>query len=164
MNLGKIHLLSHQQTWKARGQSRHEITQSGRTLDLGKNANTGRIKCKNMARLTSQYATFSRIEQGNNKFWGKAKRKQESSPLLRSAARAPRRADDAETASSSGHSCTTPRNLCCIAPPSRPSLSKTSLFSFASPVRDGVSLLLFLLPQKAWEIRMSCLKVRLKMD
>jgi len=61
------------------------------------------------------------------------RRKQESSPLLRSAARTPRAADDAETASSHSRSCSTAGDLHRIAPP--PHLPSFLFLSLALQVR-----------------------------
>ena len=64
------------------------------------------------------------------------RRMQKSSPLLRSAARTPRAADDAETASSHSRSCSTAGDLHRIAPP--PHLPSFLFVSLALQVREFI--------------------------
>ena len=85
------------------------------------------------ARTCSHYAAFTKISTGEQNLKLGGSKEQESSPLLRSAARTPRKAGHTETASSHSRSCSTAGDLCRIAPPSPLlfSLSLSLAFSFA---------------------------------
>jgi len=71
-----------------------------------------------MKELGSHYAAFSKISTGEQNLKLGGSKEQESSPLLRSAARTPRKAGHTETASSHSRSCSTAGDLCRIAPAS----------------------------------------------
>jgi len=91
-----------------------------------------------MKELGSHYAAFSKISTGEQNLKLGGSKEQESSPLLRSAARTPRKAGHTETASSHSRSCSTAGDLCRIAPASLPPSPKgVRAFSFAFGA-DGI--------------------------